>query len=174
MKFFPCKGVLALLHPDFLYTPPWSLVPLWRLYKGSLRQTLDHNWISVHAYRLTDHHHIDYPLLDISEFSCLGLNALDNRQPRSQECMCKSSFCSQLPPYPSHEETGGYLCCILWLKALHEKDKVLSFDISPDILGTVRGVQSHVPTRSWWPDFTDSNEWQEPIEGNYSLPFILL
>lgn len=59
-------------------------------------------------------------------------------------------------------------------QALHEKNKALSLDISPDIPGTVREVQSRMPTRSWWPDFTNNNEWREPIEGNYSFPFIPL
>lgn len=174
MKFCPCRGVLALLHSDFLHIPPWSLIPLWRLYKGSLRQTLDHGWISVHVYRLTVYHHIDYPLLDISEFSCLGVNAVDNRQLRSQDCTCKSSVSSWLAPYPSHEDPGGNLCCISKSTGSAWKNKALSLGISSDILGTVREVQSRMPTRSWWPDFTDNNEWREPIECNDSLPFILL
>lgn len=174
MKFFPCRGVLTLLHSDFLHIPPWSLIPLWRLYKGSLRQTLDHSWISVHVYRLTVHHHLDYPLLDISEFSRLGLNALDNRQPRSEDCTCKSSVSSWLAPYPSHEFTDGFLCCISKFTGSARKSKALFLGISPDILGTVREVQSRMPTRSWWPNFTDNKEWWEPIEWNSSLPFILL
>lgn len=86
-----CPDSSSLRFPA--YTPMVSN-SFMRLYKGSLRQILDHSWISVHVYRLTVHHHLDYPLLDISEFSRLGLNALDNRQPRSEDCTCKSSVSS--------------------------------------------------------------------------------
>jgi hypothetical protein len=50
--------------------------------------------------------------------------------------------------------------CIVSLssEASHEKPKALSLDVCPEILGTMRGVQSGMQFRSWWPDFPGNSE----------------